>query len=210
MDSMRVSVIRRTQRGKGVARTLRRADKIPAVVYGGGGEAISLALSPKDLVTALRGERGTNTVLNLDVEGESTISVLLCDYQVHPVSRQVLHADFLRISADSPVEIDVPLELVGKAKGVAVGGSLRKIYRTLPVSCLPAQIPVRIEHDVTDLDIDAHVAVRDLALPEGVSVRLPAAQTVAALIAEKKVEAESTEGEEAGGEAAAATPATPK
>ena len=210
MDSMRVPATLRTQRGKGVARSLRRSDQIPAVVYGGGGDALSLALSPKDLVKALHSERGANTVLDLDVEGESTISVLLCDYQLHPVSRSFLHADFLRISADSPVEIDVPLELVGKAKGVAAGGSLRKIYRTLPVSCLPAQIPVRIEHDVSELDIDAHVAVRDLTLPEGVSVRLPPAQTIAAVMAEKKVEAEASEGEEGGGEAAAAAPAAQK
>src|SRR6185436_16925101 len=108
----------------------------------------------------------------------------LRDYQYHPVSRQLLHADFVQIHLDQPVDVEVPLELTGKPAGVVKGGVLRQVFRKLPIRSLPGNIPVKIVHDVTALDLDGHVAPKDLALPEGVSVRLPAEQTVAAIVHE--------------------------
>jgi large subunit ribosomal protein L25 len=161
-------------------------------VYGKGAEPISLALSPKDIHAVFGSERGQNAVIELDVGADGKITVLLTDYQYHPVSRSLLHVDFLRIALDEPVAVDVPFELVGKAAGVAQGGVMRKVFRKLPVSCLPAQIPARIEHDVAAMSLDAHVSVSELSLPDGVTVRLPANQTVCAVIAEKKVVEEVT------------------
>ncbi len=174
-------------------------------------KAESLAVEPKDLLGVLKSEHGRNSVIELQVEGEGKRTVLLADYQYHPVTRAFLHADFLQIHLDRPVDVDVPFELTGKAKGVVVGGVLRQVFRKLPIRCLPEQIPVKIEHDVTELELDEHVAVRDLALPEGVSVRLDEGQTVAGVVTESKRVEEGEEAEAAapteGAAAAAAAPA---
>lgn len=206
MELVNVAAIRRSGHGKGPARRLRREGKIPAIAYGKGLGAEALAVSPKDLVSVLGSERGRNTVIELAVEGEEKRTVLLCDYQYHPLTRELLHADFRQILPDEPVEVDVPLVLEGKPKGVVLGGVLRQVYRKLPISCLPEHIPVRVVFDVTELGLDEHVAVRDLGLPEGVSVRLPDAQTVAAIVTETK-RGEAEEAAPAGAAAAAATPA---
>lgn len=209
MELVKVPAIRRTESGKGPARRLRREGRIPATAYGKEMKAESLAVSPKDLLGVLKSEHGRNSVIELAVEGEGKHTVLLADYQYHPVSREFLHADFLQIHLDRPVEVDVPFELTGKAKGVVMGGVLRQVYRKLPISCLPEQIPVKIGHDVTELELDGHVAVRDLSLPEGVTVRLDENRTVAAVVTETKrgeEEEEAAAAEAAPTEAAAAAP----
>ncbi len=211
MELVNVTAIRRSTHGKGPARRLRREGKIPAVAYGKGLGAEALAVSPKDLVVVLQSERGRNTVIELAIEGEEKRTVLLSDYQYHPLTRDLLHADFLQIRTDEPVDVDVPLVLEGKPKGVVVGGVLRQVYRKLPISCLPEHIPVKITYDVTELGLDEHVATRDLALPEGVSVRLPETQTVAAVVTEsKRGEAEEVTPAAAAAAAAATPAATPE
>jgi large subunit ribosomal protein L25 len=183
---------------------LRSDGRIPAVAYGNGEAAIHVAVSPKDLVGVLARELGRNSVIELDVEGADKLTVLLSDYQYHPVTRKLLHADFLKIALDQPVDVDVPFELLGKPQGVVMGGILRQVYRKLPVRCLPEKIPVKLTHDVTSLELDDHVHVSDLGLPEGVSVRLPQDQTVAGVVTEKK---RGYEEEEAAAAAAAAAAA---
>ena len=193
MELVKVTASNRQSAGKGNARRLRGEQRIPAVAYGKGEPALKLAVSPKDLLGVLAREHGRNSVIELQVEGGEKLTVLLCDFQYHPVSRTLLHADFLKIALDQPVDVDVPFDLTGKPQGVVMGGILRQVYRKLPVRCLPDKIPVKIEHDVTPLELDDHVAVKDLALPEGVSVRLPAEQTVAAVVTETKRGAEEEE-----------------
>jgi large subunit ribosomal protein L25 len=150
-------------------------------------DPISLVLSPKDIQQVFSSELSQNTVIELDLDGAEKLTVLVTAYQYHPVSRSLLHVDLIRIKLDEPVNVDVPFELIGKPVGAAQGGVLRKVFRKLPVSCLPALIPARIEHDVTTMELDAHVSASALTLPEGVSIRLPDNQTVCAVIAEKKV-----------------------
>jgi large subunit ribosomal protein L25 len=171
------------------------------VAYGKKLAAQALAISPDDLKGVLTSERGRNTVIELDVEGKSKLTVLLRDYQHHPVSRALLHADFVQISLEEPVDVQIPLETTGKSVGVVKGGVLRQVFRRIPVRCLPGKIPVKIVHDVTELDLDGHVPAKALALPEGVSVRLPAEQTVIAVVTEKQAPEEE---EQAAATAAAA------
>ena len=199
METMKVVATLRSDTRKGPARRLRGQGLIPAVAYGRELAATNLVVSPKDVNTVLASEFGRNTVIELQLE-DKTAMVLLSDYQYHPVTRQLIHADFRQIRMDQPVEVEVPFELVGRAKGVVEGGVLRQVFRRLPVSCLPSQIPSRIEHDATELELDQHVAVQDLSLPEGVSVLLPATQTVAAVVTVKEV---AVAEEEAAAEAAA-------
>jgi large subunit ribosomal protein L25 len=186
MELKKVPASRRSDAGKESARRIRKEGLIPAIAYGKELAAQALAVSPKDLLGVIQSERGRNSVIELAVEGQGTLTVLLNDFQYHPVTRSLLHADFFQIHLDRPVDVDVPFELIGKAKGVVLGGTLRQVFRKLPIRCLPRQIPVKIQHDVTELELDDHVAVKDLTLPEGVSIRLPAERTVAAIVTEAK------------------------
>jgi large subunit ribosomal protein L25 len=184
MDAIKVSASRRDGHGKGAARRLRSEGRIPAVAYGKELPTQQLAVPPDAIKAVLSSARGRNTVVNLDVDGKEGLTVLLSDFQYHPLSRALLHADFVQVHLDQPVNVEVPLELTGKAAGVVAGGTLRQVFRKLPIRCLPGLIPVKIVHDVTALGLDGHVATKDLALPEGVSVRLPAEQTVASVVTE--------------------------
>ena len=184
MESIKVSANRRSESGKGAASRLRGKGQIPAVAYGKQLPAQPLAVSPDTLKAVFASAYGNNNVIELDVEGKDKLTVLLRDYQYHPVSRQLLHADFVQIHLDQPVDVDVPLELTGKAAGLLQGGTLRQVFRKLPIRALPKDIPIKITHDVTALELDQHVATKDLGLPAGVTVRLPPEQTVAAVVTE--------------------------
>jgi len=206
MESIKVVATRRTENGKGAASRLRGTGKIPAVAYGKQLPAQALAVAPDALKAVFASAYGNNNVIELDVEGKDKLTVLLRDYQYHPVSRQLLHADFVQIHLDQPVDVEVPLELSGKPQGVIQGGTLRQVFRKLPIRALPNSIPVKIVHDVTALELDGHVASKDLSLPEGVSVRLPPEQTVASIVTEI-VREEETAATAAGGAAPAAAAA---
>jgi len=209
METIKVTASRRAENGKGAASRLRSTGKIPAVAYGKQLPAQSLAVAPDALKAVFASAYGNNNVIELDVEGKDKLTVLLRDYQYHPVSRQLLHADFVQVFMDQPVDVEVPLELIGKPAGVVKGGILRQVFRRLPIRSLPGNIPVKIVHDVTALDLDGHVAPKDLSLPEGVSVRLPAEQTVAAIVHEivREEETAAPGAPAAGAAAAGAAPA---
>jgi large subunit ribosomal protein L25 len=207
MEPSKVPANRRSESGKEAARRLRHEGKIPATAYGKELGAQSLAVSPKDLLGIIKSERGRNSVIELNVEGQGTMTVLLNDFQYHPVTRDLLHADFLQIHLDRAVDVDVPFELTGKAKGVVLGGTLRQVFRKLPIRCLPKDIPVKIQHDVTELDLDDHVAAKDLALPQGVEIRLPADRTVAGVVTESRRGEEEAAAPGAAAAAAGAAPA---
>ncbi len=203
MEFLKIEASLRTERGKSAAASLRRNGKIPAVSYGLGLPSTSLTVNPKDLTTALTGPWGRNAVLEVDVAGAEPFSALVADFSCHPVTRELLHADFLHIKLDETVDVDVPLVTTGKAAGVVEGGILRQIFWTLPVTCLPKDIPQAIEYDVTEMNQNDVRHVSDLTLPEGVTVRYPAEQTVLAVDAAVVVD-EEEEGEAAEGEAPAA------
>ena len=204
MELMKVSATCRTESGKSAARRLRQAEQIPAVAYGRKTSAQPLAVSPKRLLDVLAASHGRNTVIEISLDNGENFPALLCDYQYHPVTRTLLHADFLKISLTEPVDVEVPFETFGKCKGIIAGGVLHVVFRKLPVRCMPDKIPVKVSYDVTELDLDGHVAAKDLPLPEGVTIRLAPNQTVLAVVSEK----ERPEEEEAapGAAAAAAAP----
>lgn len=186
MDITKLTASTRNEQGKGPSRRLRTAGKIPAIAYGKNLAATALAVDPKALKAALSGPHGRNKVLEVAVEGGATITAMVRHYAHHPVSRDILHADFQQVNLAEPVDVLVPFRLTGKSKGVVLGGVLTQVYRDLPVRCLPEKIPSVIEADVTELDLGAAVKASQLVLPEGVSVRLAAEQTVAAVVAPDK------------------------
>lgn len=190
MQLNKVSATTRTQSGKGVARRLRAQGKIPAVAYSKGNAAQHLVVAPEDVVAALTSEKGKNSVVEIDVDGGTSVTAMIREYQYHPVTRTLLHADFIEVNESVPVEVLVPLHLTGKAKGVVMGGKLRQVFRELPIRCVPRAIPVSISYDITNVDLDGHIAAQDIAVPEGVSILLPPKQTVISIAVDRKAKAE--------------------
>jgi|SRR5882724_6651363 len=208
MEIIKLDAAIRNQSGKTFARRLRREGQVPAVAYGKELPTVSLSVAPKGLQDILKSGHGQNSVVELGVDGKK-ITALLRAYTVHPLTRELLHADFVEIKLDKPVDVEVPFVCKGKAAGVVLGGILRQVYRKLPIRCLPEQIPVIIEHDVTALNLGDHVKTSDLGLPAGVTVRLPPDQTVAGVVAPEKEKPEDVEATGATPGAPGATPGAP-
>jgi large subunit ribosomal protein L25 len=203
----KLQVTPRDATGKSAVRRLRSTGLVPAVAYGKGMPSTPIAVTPKEVATILKSELGKNTVLELQLK--PPVLAMIRDFTLHPVKRNLEHVDFVEVKLDRPVNVDVPLVAVGKAVGVVAGGVLRVVHRTIPVRCLPDRIPVKVETDVTNLGLGQHIATQDLKLPEGVSVRLPAEQTLVAVVAPEKEVEEAAPGAPAAGAAAPAAGAAP-
>src|SRR5574341_572721 len=158
---------RRTATGKGGARKLRAAGRVPAVVYGHGREPEPLSLSQTELEKALIGIAAASTVIDLTVDGKP-IKTLIREIQRTAVRRDIVHVDFYEIHADEKITLKVPVHLVGTPDGVRnAGGVLDQVLREIEIEVLPAHIPERVELDVTALTIGKSLHVRDLQLPHG-------------------------------------------
>jgi large subunit ribosomal protein L25 len=182
-----VTAQNRSEKGKGPARRLRQKGLIPAVVYGGKTEPTHLAVDPSVLLKAIETPHKFNTLLTLKTDaGEK--HVLFKDYTVDPVSRKLLHADFLEVKLDEPVRVTVPVLTTGKAVGVAEGGILSLAAHDIVVEALPAKIPVRIDVDVTELKIGRSIHVSELKAPEGCKFKFSTDYVVAFLAIPEKEE----------------------
>jgi large subunit ribosomal protein L25 len=187
MEKIVLTAEKREGKGKGPARRLRVKGLIPAVVYGRRGAPSHLAVDPALLLKAIETPRRFNTLLTLDVAGEQR-PVLFRDYQVDPVSRRLLHADFFEVQLDRPVTVEVPVETVGRAQGVTDGGILSVARHEILVEALPERIPVKIEVDVTALKIGQSIHIADLTAPEGCRFSFSANYTVAFVAVPEKEE----------------------
>lgn len=160
-----LSVELRSKTGKGAARVLRRAEKVPAVLYGPKMEAMSISVSAKRLERLLRDMGEESKLLRLNIEGgEETVSkqVLIREVQVHPMRRRFFHVDFFEVPLDQAIVVDVPVELTGEAIGVKKGGTLNLVRRMLSVRCLPGDIPEKVHVDISAMDIGDSIHVSDL------------------------------------------------
>jgi large subunit ribosomal protein L25 len=179
--------------GKNEARRTRREGRVPAVLYGGDGKgATPIAVPPKALLKILHSESGQNTLISLKLAGAGDTRVLVKDFQIDPITHEVLHADFYRIAMDRVLEVTIPVTVHGEPKGVKQqGGILEFIRREIVIECLPADIPEHIDVDVSELMLHQGVRVRDIAtnpkwkaITEGeamlVHVIMPKAEEVAA------------------------------
>jgi large subunit ribosomal protein L25 len=189
---------------------LRTDGLVPAVVYGLGRDAIAVSVPWPDLRRALTTEAGLNALITLDVDGQKDLAIIK-DLQRHPVRRNVLHIDFLRVDPDALVAVEVPLILVGEAKLVeARKGIVDQPLKTLTVKAKPADIPSQIEIDITNLDIGVAITVETLTMPTGVTTDIDdSIQLVLGLATRFSAEdgAEAGEGDEGGEAAAAGEPA---
>jgi len=233
-ENIVVEVERRHTTGKNAANRLRAADMIPAVIYGGGREmeTLLLAVPRKALVNLLRKGFHANSIFKLQLKGTDQLRhVMIRDLTQDPVSRHMLHVDFVRILLEKKLRVKSSVEIVGIAAGVKEGGILNIVTHELQIECLPADIPTSIPIDVvelkvhdsfrvSDLKVDAKIRVLEPADRVIVHIGVPKAEEVAAPAAAVAVEGAAVAGEpevikkgkkeEEGAAAAPAAAAAPK
>ncbi|MDA8382176.1 MAG: 50S ribosomal protein L25/general stress protein Ctc [Betaproteobacteria bacterium] len=170
--TMEITATRRGVQGKGASRRLRRAGRLPGIVYGGGVEAAVIEMDHNEIYHRLKQEAFHASILSLVVDGAKE-SVLLRDFQMHPYRPQILHMDFQRVAQDQKVHVKVPLHFVNAdvAPGVKLaGGVVSHILNEVDISCLPKDLPEFIEVDLSNLAAGHSVHLSQLKLPGGVEI----------------------------------------
>ena len=201
----------RSSFGKNEARRTRRAGQVPAVLYGGDSrDATPIAVAPKALLKILHSESGQNTLISLKLAGAGDTRVLVKDFQLDPITHEVLHADFYRVAMDKLLRVTIPLLVHGEAPGVKQqGGILEHIRREVEIEVLPADIPEHIDIDVSELMLHQGLRVRDIkASPKWKAVSDPDMMLVHVIM--PKAEEVAAPAEAAAAGAVAATPAEPE
>jgi len=168
--TIEISAVKRDAKGTGASRRLRRAGSVPGVLYGGGKDAVTIELNAKDLFMQFRHEAFHASILNLNLDGKKE-SVLLRDYQMHPVRNTIQHVDFQRVSATEKIHVKVPFHFTNAdvAPGVKLGGGIVAHVQTeADVSCLAKDLPEFIEVDVGTLEMGHSIHLSQIKLPKGV------------------------------------------
>ena len=172
-DIIELTAELRTTVGKGASRRLRRLEgKVPAIIYGGEGEAVMLSLSSNELSKAMQVEAFYSQVLNLSIHGKSEQAVVR-DLQRNPADERVQHVDFQRVRANVAITVSVPLHFINEESCVGVkmqGGTLTRTLTEVEVSCLPASLPEYIEIDMAEVESGTSVHLSDLNIGEGVTI----------------------------------------
>ena len=208
MDNLSLEVESRQEVGKSAARRLRRAGKVPGVIYGIQ-DPVPVTVNPKELESIFSQGAGENAVFQLNLAGEEKAErpVLVKELQRDAMNDQIVHADFLEIRMDQKIRISVPLAFEGENVGQKMGGVLSVLLRELEVECLPNAIPEEISVDISEVDIGDVIHVRDLTLPGEVDLITglddPIFTVIVPVEEEEEVpeEVEGEEGEVAEGEA---------
>ena len=161
----------RDAEGKGASRRLRRANKVPAILYGGHREPRALALDHTRLMLMLENERFYSTIINIRV-GDVTQAAVLKDVQRHPAKNAVLHVDLQRVLENEKIRIAIPLHFKGEASapGVKAGGLVSHLRNEIEVSCLPKDLPEFVDVDLSGLGMNQMIYLADLKVPEGVEI----------------------------------------
>jgi large subunit ribosomal protein L25 len=195
MASASLSGETRTETGKGVARKLRAAGRVPAVVYGHAREPQPLSLNTRDLEKLLSHIAAGSTVVELTLGGATT-KTLIREVQRHPFKKQIMHVDFQELVAGEKVIVDVPLVFVGVPEGVRLSGALlEQILHSIEVRVDPVNFPNHIDVDVSHLAMGHSLHVRDLTLPEGLEVLTDEDATICAVIAPRAAVEAAAEGD---------------
>ncbi len=201
MEKILIKADKRSELGKGGARSLRRMGMLPAVVYLDG-NSTSIKVNGKEMAKLISSGVGEHALITIELNenGEKTAehSVLVKDYQNDPVTEKLLHVDFMEVSLEKIVHVTVPLLITTKPVGVKMGGILQHRIREVEVECLPTRIPSRIEVDAGFIEIGHSLHVRDLPQHEGVKIVNDPAEVVLSVTAPvEETPAEAVEGEAA-------------
>lgn len=163
MAEVRIKAERRTEAGKGPARRARAAGRVPAILYGGGMDPVSITVDRRELALAYHTDSGANVLLDIEVDGNNTLA-LTRDLQRDPVKGTLLHADFIKIERDVRIEVEVPMHLVGESPGVSEGGVLEQPLHALSITVLPGDVPEAVDVDISSLAIGDSLKVADIAV----------------------------------------------
>ena len=181
MKSQEIRLTATTGRGTGTtgARQVRAAGDVPGVVYGLDQGAVAVSVPWPELRRALSTDAGQNVLISLEVDGDRSLS-MVTDLQRHPVRRDVIHVDFLRIDPNLPIAVDIPVILTGKADAVEQSkGMVDQLMYTVTIKARPDAIPNQVEADISHLEIGTGLTVGELVLPEGVVAAVDADEVVA-------------------------------
>ncbi|HTX75710.1 MAG TPA: 50S ribosomal protein L25 [Terracidiphilus sp.] len=209
-------VVARPREGKfnkNAARRVRRAGKIPAVLYGAGHEPVAVEVDPKQISRILFSESGHNTIFDVQLDGgNAAAKAMIVDWQREPIKDQLIHIDMKRIALDKPLQVHVRVKLIGIPVGVKThGGILDQVMREVEIECLPADIPSHIDVDVTSLDMHQVLRVSDLPHNEKIKYLTTEGATVAHVVSiREEVAPVAAEGVETAAVATAGTPAEPE
>jgi large subunit ribosomal protein L25 len=180
--------------GKNAARRTRRAGRIPAVVYGGGGPVIPISVDPDGIRQILRSEAGHNAIFTLEVRGKAPARAMIRDWQSEPIKGGLLHVDLVRIALDTKLKLKVAIHVTGEPHGVKVeGGIFEFMLREVEVECLPDDIPEAITVDVTPLALGHNLRVAELPIGPKVKVLTDPNRVVAHVVALKAEEEKPAE-----------------
>ncbi len=169
--SFALDAVVRHDMGKGASRRLRREEKVPGVIYGGGKQPVSLTLEHSKTAKALENEAFYSHILTLHINGESE-RVILKDVQRHPFKPRIQHVDFQRIRMDEKLHMHIPLHFKGEtvAPGVKDGGVVSHIMSDVEISCLPDNLPEFLEVDISGMQLNDILHLSDIPLPKGVEI----------------------------------------
>jgi large subunit ribosomal protein L25 len=190
----------RAKGGKGASRELRRSGRVPAVIYGNNEAPQSIHVEEKELRRQLGTGHFLNSIVEITVDGQ-TIRTLPKDVAFHPVNERPLHADFLRVSKDHKVHVNVPVNFINQAAspGLKRGGVLNIVRHELDLICSPESIPDDINIDVTGLDVGAAIHISYVTLPEGVASAITDRDfTIATIVASTALKSEVGDADKAG------------
>jgi len=209
METFHVEGAARETRGKGPARRERLTGMIPAVLYGGKKDSISISVNAKQVTRILRSETGHNSIFKVQLAGGNEETAMVKDWQVDPITGLLLHVDLLRVAMDVRMRVKVPVHPVGEPQGVKVqGGIFETVTREVEIECLPGDIPEEFKVDVTELLIGKQIRAADIPIDANKIKLVSDPQRVIFHVVTLKAEAEPTAAEAA--VTAEAAPAEPE
>lgn len=190
---------KREQAGTGVAKKLRREGIIPAIIYGADQDNYTIQLKSKDFGDLLKRSTSDNFLVNLEIEGakEKTKLAMVQEVQIKPLTGAVIHVDFHAVKEDQILSAHLPIELSGEPAGVKTGGILEHLLRSIEVHCRPADLPDKIEIDISHLELDEALHVSDLPFPDGVEITMDGGVVVAMVAASRAAVSDGEDDEEA-------------
>ena len=170
--SFEVGAETRNDQGKGASRRLRHAGKVPAILYGGKGEASNITLNQLNLQTMIDDERFYSTIITVNVDGKAEQAIVK-DVQMHPAKAQVLHVDLQRVLADQPIRLHLPIHFLNQntCPGVKTqGGQVSHLRTDIEISCLPKDLPEALEVDMIAMNLNDTIFLKDIKVPPGVTI----------------------------------------
>ncbi|MFC2160300.1 50S ribosomal protein L25 [Acidobacteriota bacterium] len=185
-----INAEQREKFGKNASRVVRRAGRVPAILYGPGLDNVALTLDKKDLFSILKSESGENTIFEVSFNSEKK-DAMIKELQINPVSDELIHVDLIQIAMDKVIRVMVPVVLLGEAIGVkADGGFVDFSSREIEVECLPKDIPEHIEVDISELHLHQSIKIDEISSPEGTKITSDSDMVIVLIQAPSKEEEE--------------------